>query len=79
MFVPDYAVSGGKLIALAADEIVMCENAVLGPADPQLGEYPAASILKATRQKPIDTGPLFQIPSRAKAKGKPKNEKLGRK
>src|ERR1700736_1218224 len=45
--------SGGTLIALAADEIVMCEHAVLGPVDPQLGEYPAASILKAAHQKPI--------------------------
>jgi ClpP class serine protease len=45
--------SGGTLLALAADEIVMCEHAVLGPVDPQLGEYPAASILKAARQKPI--------------------------
>jgi hypothetical protein len=26
---------------------------VLGPVDPQLGEYPAASIFKAARQKPI--------------------------
>jgi ClpP class serine protease len=31
----------------------MCEHAVLGPVDPQLGERPAASILKAVRQKPI--------------------------
>src|SRR5437016_11715501 len=52
-FVPHYAMSGGTLIALAADEIVMCEHAVLGPVDPQLGEYPAASILKAAHQKPI--------------------------
>src|SRR5436305_11602324 len=48
-FVPHYAMSGGTLIALAADEVVMCENAVLGPVDPQLGEYPAASILAAAR------------------------------
>jgi ClpP class serine protease len=53
VFVPHYAMSGGTLIALAADEIAMCEYAVLGPVDPQLGEYPAASILKAARQKPI--------------------------
>jgi ClpP class serine protease len=54
VFVPHYAMSGGTLIALAADEIVMCDHAVLGPVDPQLGEYPAASILKVVRQKPID-------------------------
>ena len=52
-FVPHYAMSGGTLIALAADEIVMSEYAVLGPVDPQLGEYPAASILKAVARKPV--------------------------
>ncbi|SDF01007.1 SDH family Clp fold serine proteinase [Sporolituus thermophilus] len=54
VFVPHYAMSGGTMIALAADEIVMDCNAVLGPVDPQLGQYPAASILKAVRQKSID-------------------------
>jgi ClpP class serine protease len=33
VFVPHYAMSGGTLIALAADEIVMDANAVLGPVD----------------------------------------------
>ncbi len=51
VFVPHYAMSGGTLIALAADQIVMDENAVLGPVDPQLGQYPAASILKVLEQK----------------------------
>ena len=51
VFVPHYAMSGGTLISLAADEIVMDPNAVLGPVDPQLSEYPAASILKAVAQK----------------------------
>jgi len=53
VFVPHYAMSGGTLIALAAKEIVMSEDAVLGPVDPQLGQHPAASILKVLRQKPI--------------------------
>lgn len=53
VFVPHYAMSGGTLIALAADEIVMCEHAVLGPVDPQIGQYPAASILAAVKQKPL--------------------------
>ncbi len=52
--VPHYAMSGGTLIALAADEIIMCDHAVLGPADPQLGQYPAASLLKAVEQKSKD-------------------------
>ncbi|RMD78534.1 MAG: hypothetical protein D6809_05620 [Gammaproteobacteria bacterium] len=51
VFVPHYAMSGGTLIALAADEIVMAPHAVLGPVDPQLGELPAASLLKAVEQK----------------------------
>src|SRR3954451_24254958 len=53
VFVPHYAMSGGTLIALAADEIVMSPHAVLGPIDPQLGQQPAASLLKVPRQKPI--------------------------
>lgn len=53
VFVPHYAMSGGMLIALAADEIVMAPHAVLGPVDPQVGQYPAASILKVLEQKPI--------------------------
>jgi ClpP class serine protease len=53
-FVPHYAMSGGTLIALAATEIVMSEYAVIGPVDPQLGEYPAASILKAVDRKPVE-------------------------
>src|SRR5713101_9920090 len=52
-FVPHYAMSGGTLIALAADEIVMSEHAVIGPVDPQLGQYPGASILKAVARKPV--------------------------
>ena len=53
VFVPHYAMSGGTLIALAADEIVMCEHSVLGPVDPQLGQMPAASIIKVAEEKPI--------------------------
>ncbi|MGQ9673914.1 MAG: SDH family Clp fold serine proteinase [Candidatus Aminicenantales bacterium] len=53
IFVPHYAMSGGTLLCLSADEIVMDQNAVLGPVDPQLGEFPAASILKAVQEKPI--------------------------
>jgi ClpP class serine protease len=53
VFVPHYAMSGGTLIALAADEIVMSRHAVLGPVDPQLGQYPAASLIKTVERKPI--------------------------
>jgi ClpP class serine protease len=54
VFVPHYAMSGGTLIALAADEIVMDCHAVLGPVDPQLGEYPAASLVKAVKAKDVN-------------------------
>lgn len=54
VFVPHYAMSGGTLIALAADEIVMDENAVLGPVDPQLSNMPAASILSVLEQKDVN-------------------------
>lgn len=43
--------SGGTLIALAADEIVMDPNAVLEPVDPQLKELPAASIMTVLERK----------------------------
>ena len=52
-FVPHYAMSGGTLISLAASEIVLSEHAVLGPVDPQLGKFAAASILKAVAKKPV--------------------------
>jgi ClpP class serine protease len=44
--VPHYAMSGGTLIALAADEIVLDRHSCLGPVDPQLGQYPAASLVE---------------------------------
>jgi ClpP class serine protease len=53
VFVPHYAMSGGTMLAMAADEIVMDENAVLGPVDPQLGNVAAASVLAVVAQKPI--------------------------
>jgi ClpP class serine protease len=53
VYVPVYAMSGGTLIALAADEIVLGEFSVLGPIDPQIVGLPAASIVKARDSKPI--------------------------
>lgn len=51
VYVPVYAMSGGTLIALAADEIVLGEFSVLGPIDPQIFGFPAASIVKARDAK----------------------------
>lgn len=62
VIVPHYAMSGGTLIALSADEIIMDPNAVLGPVDPQVGQMPAASILnvlKAKDPKDIDDQTLM--------------------
>lgn len=53
VFIPHYAMSGGTLLALTADDIVMDPNAVLGPVDPQIGDQPAASIVKVLSQKPV--------------------------
>src|SRR6202162_4760804 len=54
VFVPHYAMSGGTLIALAADDIIMSQHAVLGPIDPQIGQSPAASLVRVVEQKPIE-------------------------
>ncbi|GIV54092.1 MAG: hypothetical protein KatS3mg039_0610 [Candidatus Kapaibacterium sp.] len=54
VIVPHYAMSGGTLIALAADEIIMSKNAVLGPIDPQIGEFPAPSLVALRRSKDIN-------------------------
>lgn len=53
VYVPYYAMSGGTLIALAADEIVMGEHSMLGPVDPQIGQYPAPSIINVLKQKDV--------------------------
>jgi ClpP class serine protease len=54
VYVPVYAMSGGTLIALAANEIVLGEFSVLGPIDPQIAGLPAASIVKARDSKPVE-------------------------
>jgi ClpP class serine protease len=58
VIVPHYAMSGGTLIALAADRIIMDPHAALGPVDPQLGDaqgsYPATSLLEVVSKKKMD-------------------------
>ena len=54
VLVPHYAMSGGTLLALAADEIRMDASAVLGPVDPQLGDLPAASLVRVVTKKPLE-------------------------
>jgi ClpP class serine protease len=71
VFVPHYAMSGGTLIALAANEIVMDTNAVLGPVDPQIGGMPASSIvnlLQIKRPNQISDEMLILVDVAAKAR-----------
>ena len=56
VIIPHYAMSGGTLIALAADEIWMDPNSVLGPLDPQLSiepnvHVPAPSLIRTAEIK----------------------------
>ncbi|WP_229391565.1 hypothetical protein [Methanosarcina sp. DH2] len=56
VLVPHYSMSGGTIIALAADEIVMDKDAVIGPIDPQVGDlmrglFPAPSWIYAAEMK----------------------------
>lgn len=74
VLVPHYAMSGGTLIAFAADQILMDPHAALGPVDPQLGDqqgvYPATSLLKMVEKKNknrIDDKTLIYAEEAAKA------------
>ncbi|MEM9706760.1 MAG: hypothetical protein AAF850_11870 [Pseudomonadota bacterium] len=61
VFVPHFAMSGGTMIALAADEIVMSDHAILGPIDPQIDGIPAASIVRTTEAKSTDATEDFTL------------------
>ena len=52
--VPYMALSGGTMIALAADEIVMEPTAILGPVDPQINGFPAVALMELVKRKSID-------------------------
>ncbi len=54
VMVPFYAMSGGSLIAIAADEILMGRESILGPLDPQLAGFSAGTILRLLRRKPVE-------------------------
>ncbi|HHV23385.1 MAG TPA: hypothetical protein GXX65_02180 [Methanosarcina sp.] len=56
VIIPHYSMSGGTIIALAANEIVMDKDAIIGPIDPQIGDflrgtYPAPSWIYAAETK----------------------------
>ena len=80
VMVPHYAMSGGTLIALAADDILMDPHAVLGPVDPQIGTqkgaYSASSMLKVVERKKtdeIDDETLYLAEEAQKAVGQMKD------
>ena len=54
VFIPHFAMSGGTMIALAADEIVMTDHAIMGPIDPQIDGWPAAAFVRLREAKSID-------------------------
>ncbi len=59
VFVPHYSMSGGTIIALAANEIIMDKDASLGPIDPQVGDFlrgvfPAPSWLHVAAKKGLE-------------------------
>lgn len=51
VYVPQYAMSGGTMLAMAADQIVMDQHAMLGPVDPQLNGMPASAYARVLREK----------------------------
>lgn len=55
VFVPFYAMSGGTLLALAADECYMERFSVLGPLDPQVDGIPASSFRSVLKMKEIES------------------------
>ncbi|MCZ7357366.1 MAG: ATP-dependent Clp protease proteolytic subunit [Candidatus Methanoperedens sp.] len=59
VFIPHYSMSGGTIIALAANEIIMDKDASLGPIDPQVGDFlrgvfPAPSWLHVASKKGLE-------------------------
>ncbi|MGB9020578.1 MAG: ATP-dependent Clp protease proteolytic subunit, partial [Pseudolabrys sp.] len=64
VYVPVYAMSGGTLIALAADEIVLGEFSVLGPIDPQIaaGSVTSTNTI-GTRRVACSNNPKTVVPT----------------
>lgn len=53
--VPFYAMSGGSMIALAAREVLMEKESILGPLDPQINGMPSRSLITLPARKPIES------------------------
>ncbi len=55
VFIPFYAMSGGTLLALTADEIFMEKFSVMGPVDPQIEGVPASAYMLVLEKKRMDS------------------------
>lgn len=53
-YVPYMAMSGGTMVALACDRIIMGKHATLGPIDSQFAGFPAHSFQRLLKDKPVD-------------------------
>jgi ClpP class serine protease len=54
VIVPQFAMSGGTFVALAADQILMDTHAMLGPVDPQVNGLPASGYKRVLKEKNPD-------------------------
>ncbi len=55
VFIPFYAMSGGTLLALTADEIFMEKFSVMGPVDPQIEGIPVSAYGTVLEKKRMDS------------------------
>jgi len=60
-YVPYCAMSAGTIIALATEKVVMGRYAVLGPIDTQYGPFPAESLKRLVKEKPIQNIEDFTV------------------
>lgn len=66
VIVPQLAMSGGTMIALSANSVIMGRHSSLGPIDPQVGGVPAGAIVEEFRdavdavKKDPSTAPIYQ-------------------
>lgn len=54
VFVPQIAMSGGTILAMAGEEIWMGKHSNLGPIDPQFGNQPAVTLLAEVQQAYVE-------------------------
>ena len=60
-YVPYCAMSAGTIIALATEKVVMGDYACMGPIDTQYGPFPAESLARLLKEKPIQNIEDFTV------------------